>query len=229
MLTHDDWLNLLNLHENKKAFWTTDGFLRCKDLLSADGASLSPAGRDKVHRLLEGIAMLKAGVPLSRRIANRRDNVLKDQWVTVWRNSSPVLVSKSCLILGKVKGIRAPEATPQIKHYFGMWFASLARKEAHWRKVIPYAAQIDDFGGTEAICFHTLDKKEFWRIQSKYYDLIAERYPSATWWVRGNGSMGIAAKIISSTKPGITNGILAVALTLDTSKSTIGFPAVPQS
>lgn len=229
MLTHDDWLNLINLYEGRKAFWTTEAFVRCKEYLRADGSSLSHAGRDKVQRLLEGIEILKAGVPLSRRISHRRDDALQDQWVTVWRNSSPVLVSKSCVILGNTKGIRAPEATQQIKYYFAMWFASLARKEAHWRKVIPYAVQIDRFGGTEVICFHSLDKKEFWRIQSKYYDVILSRFTTATWWVRGNGSMGIAAKIISSTKPGITNGILAVALTLDTSPSTLEFPAVPQS
>jgi hypothetical protein len=51
---------------------------------------------------------------------------------------------------------------------------------AYWRKAIPYAVQIDEFGGTEVICFHSLDEQEFWPIQSNYYGLIMERFPAAT-------------------------------------------------
>lgn len=215
MLMQNDWRNLLNLYEGKSPYWTPEGLLRCRSLVSLDGFDLLPEGIAKVEKLISGIDELRKGVALKRRIINRREEALKEPWYWAVLRGSEIRFNQMMVMYNGAPGMKPAKATIEQKRYILWIILGTQKKRDVWKKVIPYAVQIDEFLGTEVICFHTLDKKHFWRMQSKYYDLVTSQYCNINWWFRGSGRSGIVAKFKTARTQGLGNYIASIVLPLD--------------
>ncbi|MBI4962521.1 MAG: hypothetical protein HY913_04530 [Desulfomonile tiedjei] len=184
MLEIDDYKNLLTLLQGKPPLWSIRSLNRCvsENLVTQDG-SLTRAGTRKAEKLSRGVEALKIGVPLDYRTANHAERLnASGPWYKsalldkdVFYNSHVLISAYGLTGLSYTK----TEIPPDLK-----WEWQGVLKSTVWRKLEPYAVQIDQFAGHELVCLRSLFDPKKLRIQSVYYDFVVSRWKEASFWYR---------------------------------------------
>jgi len=207
----EDYQNIFKLLHGKPPLWSLDSLHRCVSggLVSPDGAILTRRGRQKAEKLARGVDALQTGVPLSSRTADR-SHLIGDvgPWFRGAFADTTVYWTSSCLIHEhQLDGSHAQraEVPRNLRHEWNGYLNSKA-----WRKMEPYAVQIDVLGGMELICLRSLFCKSKFRIRSVYYDWFMQKWQTTTFWFRASQPTPEPIIAVKTRSGGIKNNISAI-------------------
>lgn len=225
MLEIQDYQDILSLLHNKPPLWSLDSLNRCLSagLVSPDGSQLLRRGRQKAEKLSRGVDILQTGLPLSARTADRSDQITQmGPWFKGTFAGTNIHWTSSCVVQEHQldgSGAIKTEVPSDLRYE---WHGYLNSKS--WRKMEPYAVQIDVLGGMELICLRSLFCRTNYRIQSVYYDWFTKKWQTATFWFRFSGSSPDPIIAVKNRFHGIKDHIGAL---INPVQLDLPFPTLP--
>jgi hypothetical protein len=214
-LQMSDYISLISLLDGKVPPWDVSSMKRCQNagLIQNQGHWLTAEGERKARIAKTYVDSLKAGLPLSARMTTREMDLVNEPWYRMELQGVEALVNRAAIIYKKgaphwmIMHSRRAEL-PDDSSF--RWTIIGALKTSNFRKMQPYAVQIDQLGGHELICFYGITKASIKvRIQSKYYDYITRNCFEHAWWLRNDGEF-LFAKSEHRSGKGLRDGIIAV-------------------
>lgn len=194
------------------------GFIDERRFLTGKGAKFLGSLRKAVVEQQRGIAFARrkrneadqAALPRSTPIGWFTGTYAKKQWIA---NGAAFIVGKP----GKTMDSQAGDS--EIRHKVATILQTgTAGKPEDFVDVEPYAFQVVGLGGIEMVWLKSADGTIIGAVQAMFFDLIKERYPTATFCAHRERFMSgalenqmFAAKV---TNRGVKNNIVALVMAL---------------
>lgn len=212
----------------------TIGRLTAAGFLADSG--MTEKGKETHSRLVKTVNTLKAGVDVTKRVKTDVAKATDPKctvmgWVTGTHAKKPYITNGAVFILGKPsKEMNAVEAPADLRmKVSALLNTHTSGKLDDYLEVKPYAYQISDLGGMEFIWLRSvemslgIDEKEdllmgalMVPIQAMFVDLIRDRYPSTTFWVKPKrylaGNLSDHVVVARVTNRGIKNNVVALVI-----------------
>ena len=199
----------------------------------ADG-TLTEYGKDLVHKVKSKVAALQKGIPFAKRVKNDSAAAMQPNssfigWFQAKFKDKTYITNGSLFLLGQPsKEMQATEADPaQRKGIATAIHTGTAGKKDDYTALFPWAYQMESLGGMELIWLSSenVDPEQgvFVPVQAMFFDLIKERYPTASFWVHTKKAKDgdllnnpIQARV---TNRGIKNNVVALVMSVETSSA----------
>jgi hypothetical protein len=156
--------------------------------LIGNGNKLTQKALTLVESVKPKLEELKAGVPVQRRARDdSKDAESSDarEWVSGSYRHKPWMCNGEVLILGKAsKEMKATEGSSNVRSSVAATFHQFcAGRSTEFVAVEPFAYQVDPVSWFQMLWLRSEDGQTV-AVQTKYFDLIKQRYPSASFFLR---------------------------------------------
>ena len=230
-------LMVLNSSDGEALNWkvqrvSQDSQLRLLEAGIADETgALTEYGKEFTLKVKAKVSVLRKGIPFAKRVKNDSTAAMQPNssyigWFQAKFKEKTYVTNGSLFLLGQPsKEMQAKEAdAEQRKGIATAIHTGTAGKKDDYMQLTPYAYQVETFGGMEFIWLasENTDPEQgvFVPIQAMFFDLIKERYPTASFWVHAKKAKEhdllnnpIQARV---TNRGLKNNVVALVMAVET-------------
>lgn len=207
-----DLHNLITVYRSKMPAWEPMSIDRCmtNGMIKLNGRGipdLTQAGARKCKRIGLVEIALRTGVSIDLWDREPRTGIestwykarLKDGRYVFFDNASIFFVNH---LHETPEYLQARHVTAEFERTLAaQLLISKTRETDSMRQIHPYALQRASLTGLEAVVLRGLMKDRVLRIQSRYYRLVNDLYPNATWWYYPN--QGVRPIVVRSPHKGM--------------------------
>jgi hypothetical protein len=189
------------------------------------GGLLTEHGRKTVVQLRATVGKLRQGVPFVMRVktnaaAAERPTSSSIGWFTAEIKKKQYITNGALFLLGKPsKEMEAAPANAEQRQGIANAINSgTAGKKTDYAQLSPKVYQVAGIGGMELAWLFSEDDSIAMAIQAMFFDLIKERYPTATFWAHSKKAAAketlvpIQARV---TNRGLKNNVVALVMPVE--------------
>ncbi len=196
--------------------------------ITDEKGALTEYGKDFVMKLKSKILLLKGGIPFKHRVKNEAMAAMlpSSSWIGWFQakfKDKTYITNGALFLLGQPsKEMEAVEASAeQRKGIATAIHTGTAGKKDEYTKLVPTVYQVEEFGGIELVWLVSQDGSMGVAIQAMFFDLIKERYPTASFWVHTKKAQEkdllhspVQARV---TNRGLKNNVVGLVMAWNTS------------
>ena len=190
--------------------------------LADDEGKLSKKGLKMVEALRTLMEGFVKGVPMDKRIRNEHKeaehpNSSSMGWIFGECRKKAYITNSEMLLIGRpTKSMRATEGKSSTRQSISnMLTSNCAGRPSEFTELLPFAFQLDKETNTQFIWMKSKDGEVIQAIQSMYYDLALQRYPTATFHVNVKKETKYPSIQVRVTNRGWKNNVVGFIMVLD--------------